>query len=113
VVLSDSVMFMCGETSNFVSLSVLSEIFQGCALSLPCVCFGLESHLSLCLQCMEQGFSHIHVLLKMQCLIQVSLNLSCLTKCQLKEFFNVHAALDSMEEPNGRTEGPVGSQPFL
>lgn len=45
------------------------------APSLTCVSFYLENHLSLCLQCIEQGFSHIHVLLKMQYLIQVSLNL--------------------------------------
>lgn len=43
------------------------------ALSLTCVSFDLENRLSLCLQCIEQGFSHIHVLLKMQYLIQVSL----------------------------------------
>lgn len=75
VVLSDDLTCICEETCNIVTLSILSEIFQG-ALSLTCVLYGLENHLPLCLQCTEQGFSHVHVLLKMQYLIQVLLSLS-------------------------------------
>lgn len=48
-----------------VSLFTPFEIFQKCTLS-NCVLFGLEYHLSLCLLCVEHGFLHIHVLLKMQ-----------------------------------------------
>lgn len=65
VVLSDTLTFICEETCNIVTLSILSKIFED-ALSLTCVSYDLENHLPLCLQCIEQGFSHVHVLLKMQ-----------------------------------------------
>lgn len=65
VVLSDTLTFICEETCNIVTLSILSKIFE-VALSLTCVSYDLENHLPLCLQCIEQGFSHVHVLLKMQ-----------------------------------------------
>ncbi|KAI1236400.1 Sorbin and SH3 domain-containing protein 1 [Lamprotornis superbus] len=63
--LSDTLTFICEETCNIVTLSILSKIFED-ALSLTCVLYDLENHLPLCLQCIEQGFSHVHVLLKMQ-----------------------------------------------
>lgn len=89
----------------------LQRFFRN-VLSLTCVSFDLENHLSLSLQCIEQGFSHIHVLLKMQYLIQVSLNLSFLTKWRLKKNSELHAALDSVEVSDSRTEGLVDSQLF-
>lgn len=63
---SDSLTFICAETSNNVSLSLCPFRNFRNALCLTCLPFVLENHLSCCLQCIEQGFSHIHVLLKMQ-----------------------------------------------
>lgn len=82
VVLSDTLTFICEETCNIVTLSILSEVFQG-VLSLTCVLYDLENHLPLCLQCIEQGFSHVHVLLKMQYLIQVLLSRSFFNQMHL------------------------------
>lgn len=74
IVLSDTLTFICEETCNIVALSIFQRSFR--VHSLTCVLYGLENHLPLCLQCIEQGFSHVHVLLKMQYLNQVSLSLS-------------------------------------
>lgn len=92
VVLSDTLTFICEETCNIVTLSILSEIFEG-ALSLTCVSYDLENHLPLCLQCIEQGFSHVHVLLKMQYLIQALLS-NFFNQMKIKKEYKVHAALD-------------------
>lgn len=70
--------------------------------SLTCVPFDFKKHLSLCLQCIEQGFSHIHVLLKMQYLIQVTESLFFQKMKIKKPQIKLYAAL--LEVSDKRTE---------